>query len=196
MTRYDPEKHHRRSIRLRGYDYARPGAYFVTICTRERECLFGDAANGAMNLNEYGKIAYEEWIRSATIRHEIRLDEFIVMPNHLHGIVILTDGRGSHSVGATGRSPLQPAHEPQTFRPGPPKNSLGSFIAGFKSATTQRINRIRGTPGMSLWQRNYYEHVIRNEDELNQIRTYISENPLKWELDENHPNRLPAPDRG
>ena len=199
MTRYDPERHHRRSIRLPGFDYTRPGAYCVTICTHQRECTLGQIEDGKMILNIYGQIAHEEWVRSAVIRHEIQLDEFIVMPNHLHGIVIITDDAsgathsvGAHGfVGATGRSPLRM----QTMRPGPPPKSLGSFIAGFKSAATQRINALRGTPGLPVWQHNYYEHVIRNEDEWNEIRTYIAENPLKWELDENHPSRLPTSNR-
>ncbi len=186
--RYDPEKHHRRSIRLQGYDYSQAGAYFVTICTYQRECLFGDVVGGQMALNAHGRIACEEWGRSAQMRREIQLDEFVVMPNHVHGIVIIRDEPHpiveAYDVGATGRSPLR------TARPGPPKRSLGSFIAGFKSAATQRINHLRGTPGLPVWQRNYYEHIIRNEEELNRIREYIHNNPLRWHLDRENPNRV------
>lgn len=101
---YDPQKHHRRSIRLKGYDYRHPGAYFVTIRTRERECLLGEVKDGEMILNECGRIAADEWRKSAAIRDEIEMDEFIVMPNHLHGIVVI--GRAGLSVGAHGRAPL------------------------------------------------------------------------------------------
>ena len=179
MTRYDPQKHHRRSIRLCGHNYARPGAYFVTICTHERECLFGDVINGTMGLNEYGQIAHEEWVRSGEIRQEIRLDEFVVMPNHVHGIITIV-GAGSPRPGSKGAE-TAPLRRP----------TLGQIVAYFKYQSTKRINEIRGAPGTPLWQRNYYEHVVRNEDEWNEIRTYIIENPLRWELDENHPNRLP-----
>lgn len=148
MTHYDPDKHHRRSIRLRGYDYAQTGAYFVTICTYQRECLFGDVRGGRMECNAHAQIVHEEWAQSAQLRREITVDAFVVMPNHVHGIVIIdANNRTSPSVGATGRSPLQ--------KPGPAPKSLGSFIAGFKAATTKRINQRRGTPGMPLWQRNY-----------------------------------------
>ena len=183
---YDPLRHHRRSIRLKGYDYTRPGAYFVTICTHDRICLFGDVVNGRMELNEYGQIVREEWFRSAEIRREIELypDEFVVMPNHLHGIVWIVP------VGAMGPSP-QP-ERPESTRPhGPAPRSLASFVGGFKSAVTRQINLRRGTPGARVWQRNYYEHIIRNGRALNAIRRYIRYNPLRWEMDQNHPGRGP-----
>ena len=169
---YFAKRHHRRSIRLPGYDYSQPGMYFVTICVEEKKCLLGEVIKGEMVVNEYGRIVQEEWYRSVEIRHEVQLDEFVVMPNHLHGIVVL--------VGATGRSPLR-------LKPGPSPRSLGSFVGGFKSATTTRINDLRGTHGIPLWQRNYYEHVIRNEDDLHRIREYIQTNPLRWELDRENP---------
>jgi len=170
-----PEKHHRRSIRLKDYDYSQEGGYFITICTFNRECLFGDVVNGQMCLNEIGRVVVDEWTSSGRIRKEIGLDEFIVMPNHLHGVVIITE---SNVVGATGRSPLQR---------GPRPKSLGAFIAGFKSAATKRINELCGTPGEPIWQRNYYEHVVHDEHELNDIREYIAKNPLKWEMDGENP---------
>jgi REP element-mobilizing transposase RayT len=125
--RYDPDRHHRRSIRLRGYDYRQPGAYFVTIVTQDRACLFGEVVGEEMHLNELGKIVWEEWFRSAEIRQEIELlpDEFVVMPNHVHGIVWIVES----PVGAHGRAPLH--HAPLQRLP----RSLASFIAGFKSAT-------------------------------------------------------------
>ena len=175
-----PEKH-RRSIRLEEYDYGQPGAYFVTLCAHQRECLFGEIQEGKVVLSEMGRIVEREWTVSANIRREIDLDTFIIMPNHMHGIVTIRD---HHPVGATGRSPLHSRQH--TLLP----KTLGSFIAGFKSSATKRINGLRGTPGRPVWQRNYYEHVIRNEIDLEEIREYIQNNPLKWLEDENHPNKL------
>ncbi|HEX7408517.1 MAG TPA: transposase [Candidatus Binatia bacterium] len=186
--------HRRRSIRLPGYDYARPGAYFVTVCTGDRVCLFGTVVDGEIRLNETGQMVRAEWMRSVEIRREISLDEFVVMPNHLHGIIFIHAGQGTGatdvvaaSVGATGRSPVQAAVRRWTTRSGPPRRSLGSFVAGFKSAATMRINALRGLPGMPVWQRNYYEHVIRDESELQRIREYIRQNPLQWAIDRENP---------
>jgi len=174
---YDPERHHRRSIRLQGYDYAQTGAYFVTIVCQGRELLFGDVVDGAMVLSPYGEIARDEWRRSAAMRAELELDAFVVMPNHVHGIVkIASLEEAGADVGAHGRAPL---HRPP--------RSLGSFIAGFKAATTKRINAARQTPGQPVWQRNYYERIIRDEEELNRIRQYIVDNPACWEEDPENP---------
>nr|BCX01830.1 MAG: hypothetical protein KatS3mg041_1876 [Bacteroidota bacterium] len=179
MNRYDPEKHRRRSIRLKRYDYAQPGGYFVTICTYERAHLFGQVVDGEMVLNAFGRIVGEEWFRSAEIRAEIELypDEFVIMPNHIHGIVWIVET----DVGAHGRAPL---HNGQLSRP---PRSLGAFVAGFKSIVTKRINALRGTPGAPVWQRNYYEHIIRTEWALHAIRQYIADNPLRWHLDRYNP---------
>ena len=133
MTTIMPESRSRRSIRLRGYDYALAGAYFVTIVTRDRQCLFGEIVDGQTRLNLWGKIAQDEWQKSAQIRKEIELDTFIVMPNHIHGIIVITDAPGR----ATGRSPLQS---------GPTKRSLGAFVGGFKSAIAKHIGELRGLP--------------------------------------------------
>ncbi|KAB2893020.1 MAG: hypothetical protein D8M52_10235 [Chlorobi bacterium] len=159
--------HHRRSIRLRGYDYSQSGAYFITICTYQRKCLFGEVVKAKMQLNELGEIVAEEWVKSAIIRPEIHLDEWIVMPDHFHGIVLLPD---RVEWGASGGKPI-------LYRP---PRSLGSMIAGFKSAATIRINRLRGTPGTRVWLRNYYERIIRDEAALHKIRKYITNNPMKW----------------
>jgi len=171
----------RHSPRLKSFDYSWPGAYFITICTLNRECIFGKIINDEMLLNENGEIVRDEWLRTLEIRHEIKLDEYVVMPNHFHAVVFI-DGRGDRPVArpddqdfvSQGQSRLKPA-------------SIGAFIGGFKSSVTKRINEIRHTPGVSIWQRNYYEHVIRNEDELNEIRQYILTNPLKWALDRENP---------
>ncbi len=188
----------RRSIRLRDYDYSRAGMYFVTICVHERECLLGkvvgddairERATGRspLRLNDFGRIVEEEWVRSAEIRAEIELDAFVVMPNHVHGIVCIRDVRGdcaagigvaeelANNIGAAGRLP--------PHRGGSMKRSLGALIAGFKVAAAKRINVLRGTPGRPVWQRNYYERIVRNEAELAAFRQYISDNPLEWDLD-------------
>ena len=173
------KQHNRCSLRLKHYDYTEAGVYFVTACSRNRECLFGNivGATGrspALQLNAYGNIVRDEWVKSAVIRNEITLDEFVVMPNHIHGIIFI--------IRATGRSPLH-----DTIKPGPRSRSLGAFMAGFKSSTTKQINIMRTTPGIPVWQRNYYEHVIRTDDELNRTREYIINNPMQWELDEENP---------
>lgn len=162
----------RRSIRLQGYDYSRSGAYFVRICAQNRECLFGDIVDGKMVLNDAGKIVAGEWMKSGEIRDEIESGEWVVMPNHFHGIVMIR--RGDRPVAPT--------------MPGPRPKSIGSLMSGFKPAVTKRINEIRNTPDVKLWQRNYYEHVIRNDDELNRIREYIANNPMKWEMDRENPD--------
>lgn len=200
---YKPDIHHRNSIRLREYDYTRAGGYFVTICTFGRECLFGDVVDGLMRLNEFGKIVHEEWLKSADIRKEVSLDSFVIMPNHMHGIILIKDNVGAHGVcpmndmnGVVGAHGMRPDSMDITTdgalsrAPLRKPKSLGAFVAGFKSAVTKRINAIRNNPGCPVWQRNYYEHVTRNDDDLNQIRQYIMNNPMKWELDENNPVNL------
>jgi len=170
------EKQRRRSIRLREYDYTQPGAYFITIVAHARAMLFAEISDGKAWLNEFGRIVENEWQKSAVIRREIGLDVFVVMPNHIHGIVNIIHA----DVGATGRSPL---------RNGPPPRSLGAFVAGFKSAVTKRINNLRRTPGAPVWQRNYYEHVVRSDAELLRVREYILNNPVGWENDRENPLR-------
>ena len=177
MIKIDLEKRRRRSIRLREYDYRQAGVYFITVVTHGREMLFGEIAGGGTRLNEFGRIVEDEWQKSSVIRREIELDVFVVMPNHIHGIVNIINP----DVGATGRSPL---------RSGPPARSLGAFVAGFKSAVTKRLNNLRHTPGVPVWQRNYYEHVIRGDRELLRVREYILNNPLDWEHDRENSSRL------
>jgi len=184
----------RRSLRLPEYDYSGPGAYFLTLCLQDRECLFGDVVNADMYLNRLGRIAWEEWVRSAELRPGIALDVFVVMPNHLHGIVLFNPtpddkakvaGYPDPVVGAHSCAPLQ-CHAPLQR----PRRSLGSFVAGFKSTVTKRVNQVRGTPGRPLWQRNYFEHIIRTERALVPIREYILSNPQHWTLDIENPSRV------
>jgi len=174
---FNPDIHHRRTIRLRDHDYSSGGTYFVTICTHERECLFGDVIDGEMRCNGAGLVVQEEWRLTAALREYVVLDEFIVMPNHFHAVLAI-DERGTAR-----RAPAL-----ESFA-APVVGSLATVIRSFKSAVTKRINHLRDNPGTPVWQRNYYERVIRDERELNSIRQYIDDNPAKWEQDENHPDK-------
>jgi len=204
------QNHHRRSIRLKGYDYTQPGAYFVTVCSYQREEIFGEISNDGMRLSSIGKIVQTEWFHSAEIRKEIRLfeDEFVVMPNHIHGIVWIVE---NEIVGADGVRPVvRPVVRPdgarlEGIRPdgarpirnedachGPLRRaprSLSSFIAGYKAAVTSQAGRELNAA--NIWQRNYYEHIVRNENELKNFWNYIDTNPLRWEKDQLYPAALP-----
>lgn len=174
---FDPAIHHRRSIRLRSHDYAAGGVYYVTICAEERRRLFGVVVNGRMALNEAGRAVRDEWLQSATLRHEIVLDEWAVMPDHLHAIVAIrnpTDGNAGDP--QKGDPPVAPLPN------GPAPKSQGALIAGFKSASGRRINALRNTPGTPVWHRNYYEHIVRNDADLVRIRTYIRDNPAHYDV--------------
>ena len=167
------------SKRLPRHDYSRPGAYFVTICTVERRCIFGEIVDGQMRVNRNGLIVAKQWAGLPSHYANTSLDEFVIMPNHVHGIIHLTEGSSS-SVGA-GFQPADAAHASK------PQHGLPEIIRGFKTYSSLEVNRLRGTPGNPVWQRNYYEHVVRTEDDLDAIRKYIAENPLKWADDEENP---------
>jgi REP element-mobilizing transposase RayT len=176
---YDPDKHHRRSIRLRGYDYAACGAYFVTMCVHRRECLLGAVVDGEVRLNEYGCAVEECW--GAIPQHfaHVELDAFVVMPNHVHGIVVITAQSAVDSPVVSDRK-----------RPnGPPRGALGAIVSTFKAASGRRINQLRDTTGMQVWQRDYYEHIIRYAVALDRIRIYIEANPARWAGDMLYPSR-------
>ena len=160
----------RKSIRLKKYDYSLPGYYFITFCTHNRKKLFGDIYGNEMHLNEYGRIVCDEWEKSFIIRPELLSDESIVMPNHFHGIVKIVSESATRPYS---RAALQ-KQRGIIYRP--PK-SLSSFMAGFKSAVTKRINKMRNTSGERVLQYRYYDHIIRNEKELYCIRQYIKNNP-------------------
>jgi REP element-mobilizing transposase RayT len=212
---YDPQRHHRRSIRLKGYDYTALGAYFVTICTQDRVHMFGEVVDGDMRLNPYGRVVDTYWSRVPRHFPHVTLDAWVVMPNHVHGIIVINDapsrvdercrGRGEAipeprsatvhdsespssviSVGHTGiASPLRPH--------GAPSGSLGAIVGNFKSITTRRINRMKHTPGGRVWQRNYWERIIRDEGAYQRIQRYIENNPALWEEDQLHPDAPPNP---
>lgn len=177
----DTTRHHRCSIRLKGYDYSQAGAYFITIVTRDRACLFGEVVDGEMRLNDVGKLVRDEWLRTRNIHPNVELDAFVVMPNHFHGISIIND-----SVGAIHESPLQMTMTQRR------NMALPKLIGRFKMLSSKRINEMRGTLGVPVWQRNYYEHIIRNLESLNRIREYIANNPLQWMLDRENPDIVRA----
>ena len=170
----------RRSLRLPGWDYRSPGSYFITVCANNWEPLFGLVVDGEVRLNEYGWIVQVEWLRTPLVRPHAAVDSFVVMPNHFHGILVLAEDRqeASGSAGSFGK---------------PVAGSLGAIVGQFKAAVTKQINHIRGAPALQVWQRNYFEHLVRTEDELNLTRHYIEANPAHWPEDPD--NRLPAPTR-
>jgi REP element-mobilizing transposase RayT len=172
---YHPETRHRRSIRLKGYDYTSAGTYFVTLCTWQRHCLFGDVVDGEICLNSCGELVHREWLKTAAVRNNVAIDEFIVMPNHLHGILVIHDARATQRVAPTS---------------GPPFGSIGAIIGQFKSVVSKRLNHLRSNPGGPIWQRNYYERVIRGDKELTALRQYILNNPSQWNTDKNNPQNL------
>ncbi|PYO13309.1 MAG: transposase [Gemmatimonadetes bacterium] len=174
--------HARRSIRLPGYDYSRPGAYFVTICTRDGEPLFGTVRARHVHLSAPGQAARSCWLEIPEHFADVTLDAFIVMPDHLHGIVIISGMLDRHSVGAQHAAPLRsigrlPA---PTGSEGCSHGSLGAIVRSFKSATTKRINEMRHTPEKRVWQRNYHDRIIRDDREMQRARHYVLLNPLRW----------------
>ena len=197
---YIPEIHQRRSIRLRKYDYSHAGAYFVTICAWQRECLFGEVVDGVMRLNDAGRIVDESWQQITTHFSDVDIDHHVIMPNHFHGIISIV-GAGSprpdsprpdlsQHVGNTPEN--QGGNTPENQGGGTPPlrlATLGQIVGYFKYQSTKHINHHRANPGASVWQRNYYDRVIRDETELHAVRHYIIDNPIKWADDENHPTR-------
>ena len=186
MTKYDPQKHHRKSIRLPGYDYSQAGAYYVTIVTYHRDCLFGEIVNKEMILNDFGKIADACWRAIPEHFPLVELGSHIIMTNHAHGIIVIRNDELTSNAGAT--QWVAPA--PGTHPAGPKPNSLGAIIGSYKSAVSYRINKEYNATG--IWQRNYYEHIIRDEKDLQNKSDYIEANPSLWDEDENNPiNPLP-----
>ena len=175
---YDSKIHKRRSIRLKEYDYSQEGLYFVTICVNVgangiRPHIFGEVINGEMVLNDVGKIVHNEWLKTSDIRSNVQLDAFIVMPNHVHGIIVIThDDRGvcdSDNQGVCD-TPLRS-----------PSNTVGAIVRGYKSAVTKQLRQLGHT--RIIWQRNYFEHIIRNTKDCNNIFEYITNNPVNWKQD-------------
>jgi putative transposase len=218
----DPNKHHRRSIRLKGYDYARPGAYYITICTQNRECLFGEIINGRMELNDAGKMVFRWYHELERKFPNIKCDQFVCMPNHVHFILINVgavenvgtdprvcpyeidkqNGKRIDEMGENNDSRCEyadpmdghadptggDADDPTGGHAGPP---LPRVVQWFKTMTTNEyINHVKNDHwrpfDQKLWQRNYYEHIVRDETALAKIREYIFHNPENWDNDKNH----------
>ena len=195
MSAANPRLRYRRFLRLKNHDYRQAGAYYVTICTQSREFLLGEVVDGVMQLNAFGKIVEREWLNTAAIRPSVELDAFVVMPNHIHVIIMLTDQEGAthrqegatHRVAATTTGEATARVARTTRAHGPASGSLGAIIGQFKSVVTKEINQLRTRPGAPVWQPNYYEHVIRNEQDLECIRAYIANNPGRWAEDSENP---------
>jgi len=195
MNRYNPKIHHRRSIRLKGYDYSQAGLYFITICCQDRARLFGQIINGNMQLNDAGKMANQCWLEIPTHFPDVILHEHIIMPNHVHGIVEFAVGANNYSpndddadIGANGGANNYSPNDDDAdigakdFSPlRSPSKTIGSVVRGFKIGVTKWMRQ--NTDIHNVWQRNYYEHIIRNEQSFQTISDYIINNPAKWNDD-------------
>lgn len=163
------------SIRIRGYDYTTHAAYFITLCTHKRAPLFGTITHNLVQLSPVGKLIQKLWLATPKMRPGVILDAFVTMPDHFHAIVILPESK---------------AHRSGPYVLVRPPRSLGSLVAGYKSNCTSRVSVLLGTKGFKVWQRNYYERVIRDERALQQLRQYIAENPVRW-TPARHPLKQP-----
>lgn len=198
---FNPDKYNKQSIRYPGYNYSQPGHYFVTICAKDRECMFGKIKNEAIELSGLGIIVQTEWLKTPSLRSNVLLDEFIVMPNHVHGIIEIINPIGGLNVGidcppqadppqADNQSGTLNTHDshrqPHPF--GPQSNNLFTIIRGFKGATTKQINLLKGNiEGGTIWQSRFYDNIIDTDDQLEIVRNYIRENPKNWDTDRNNP---------
>jgi putative transposase len=204
---YDPDKHHRRSIRLQGYDYSRPAPYFVTLCVQDHLCLFGDVGDGEMILNQAGLMIERWWKELEKKFPGVKLDSFRVMPNHFHGVLAIMGTRmdmvARFGIGmdeldfesVEANEGIVPVRSREGGHAGPPvRPTLGDAVQWFKTMTTNEY--IRGVKELGwprfnrkLWQRDYFDHIIRDEKSLDRIRAYIRDNPLRWSLDRENLNR-------
>jgi REP element-mobilizing transposase RayT len=172
---------------LPNYDYAQPGAYFITIVVWHRECLFGEVVNGEMKLNRFGLVSQQQWEKLPKRFPNIELGAFAIMPNHMHGIIVITYGRGTaENLNEDGREPSRRAPTHEEFQK-PVKGSIPTIVRSYKAAVSYRINLMRGTQDVPVWQKNYYEHIIRNEKDLQNKTDYIEANPMLWDQDEENP---------
>ncbi len=193
--KFNPQKHHRRSIRLRGYDYSQPGAYFITIVTYQRECLFGEIVGGEMKLNQYGKIVDHAWHDLPNHYRHVEPGVLCSMPNHVHGVIILIDdsrGGSSEFILASSQKWQTRPYKTSEFTEASSKywqtcpykpykrHALPEIVRAIKSFSAKRINALRNIHGISVWQRNYYEHIIRNDREMYNISRFVESNPSAW----------------
>ena len=167
----------RKRLRLKGYDYSQPGAYFVTICTKNRVNCFGEIVNGQMRGNGLAAVVQSCWNDLPNHYPNAQLDEFVIMPNHVHGIIFIVDAVGS----------IHESTLPKTIRERRAM-LLPKIVGRFKMNSAKRINELRGSPGVPVWQGNYFEHIIRNDKSLERIRDYIAANPQRWHLDKENAN--------
>jgi len=179
-------KYRIRSARAPFWDYSQEGQYFITICTVNRECLFGQIEKHKMILSPIGEIVMREWHKSFDIRLELICDSYIIMPNHLHGILRI-ENKIDNMVETHGCASLPPSPSPSPHKKSGiayrSPRSISSFVAGFKSSATKYINQYRETPGSPVWQSRFHDHIIRNDAEYQRIRDYIENNPKNWEHD-------------
>ena len=195
---YDPKKHHRRSIRLRGHDYSGGGAYFITICAQDKKCLFGQVAKGEMILNEAGRNIQRVWENLPQRFPTVVLDAFQLMSNHLHGILVIPSAGLEQALAlATGAPVIQPGPKAagtasQGTASRTPTLAMGGVVGAFKSIATIEVNRFQSCVGRRLLQENFYEHIIRSVDSLEKIRAYIRQNPVRWLEDPENPDRTPG----
>lgn len=189
----DKPDHNRRSMRLQSWDYANSAAYFVTLCVEDRRCLFGEIADDVMRLHDFGQIAEGCWVAIPAHFPHIELDAFVVMPNHVHGILLIVSDAPTNDVTVNdgrGAALLRPYDSVRklhqiSVQPG----SLGAIVRSYKSAVAKQINQLRNTPSATVWQRNYHDRIIRNQRELEATRKYIEDNPMQWALDEETPDK-------
>lgn len=209
MGKFDPKIHHRKSIRLPGYDYTQAGAYFVTIVTHNREMVFGEVVDGEMRLNEFGEIAQREWERLPKRFKHIELGAFVIMPNHVHGIIIINDNGWGTADLHKEDNPQDPRRAPTADFPNqdnpqdplraptanvekfgkPVSGSIPTIVRSYKSAAALRINYARAGDSTPVWQRNYHERILRNDREMGNVWRYIQSNPVMWNDDNENPDK-------
>jgi len=207
--KFDPQKHHHRSIRLKEYDYTAPGAYFITLVSWQRENIFGEILDGGIKLNQFGQIAKQQWEKLPRRFRHIELDEFVIMPNHVHGIIVISadrmgtagdvynneaeSSRRADCMGTAGdvyNNKAESSCRAPSERFGQPvSGSIPTIVRSYKSSVSYRINLMRGTRGDPIWQRNYYEHIVRDVREWNRINQYIIDNPFNWRDDDENPGK-------
>ena len=189
MRRGEPE---RRSTRLRGYDYSTAGAYFITACTQDRLLLFGQVVRGEMAANRLGAVVEDCWTELPD-HYDVALDAFMVMPNHVHGVIVIEDEPTAADAGAAADADVGAGFKPAfPTAANAKRHGVPEIIRAFKTFSARRINDVRGTPGAPVWQRGFYDRVLRSEAELNRVRTYIEDNPRKWSEDPDNPAIWPG----
>lgn len=191
---FNPKINHRKTIRLQNYDYSQEGYYFITICTENKKCILGKIENKKMVLNQFGKKVKDCWLKIEKTNNFLKLDQFVIMPNHIHGILIIDKNVGVPLVGTQDSDGLSEQRKNKNSTQGRPQGiaptkTIGEIIGGFKSLTTNEyIKNVKAGKFPSfkkrIWQRNYYEHIIRNEESLDKIWEYIVSNPETWEKDD------------